>query len=122
MSSQGSRRPGKRTGRATSAVTRKSRGLSSLTNDDRLKICKMYLDRRQKNEISKIFKIHKSTVTRIVQRFIETDSHESMPKGGRTSHTKLQEDQLKVVEEFLQSKVRNSVSRKFLLTARIFKF
>lgn len=85
-------------------VTRKSKGLSSLTNADRRKICEMYLNQRKKNEISEIFCVHKSTITRIVQRFIETDSHKSMPKGGRRSHSKLKDEQLEAVKEFYRSK------------------
>lgn len=69
-----------------------------------MRICEMYSnERRKKNEISELFGVHKSTITRIVARFIETDSHKSMPKGGRVSHKKLQESQFEAVKEFYRS-------------------
>lgn len=55
------------------------------------------------NKISEQYGVHKSTITRIVKRFIDTDSHESKPKGGRVSHKKLQDQQLDDVAAFYHS-------------------
>lgn len=81
----------------------KPNGRKSITNEDRLKICQMYLEQQKMTEISKAFSVHKSTITRILQRFLETDSHKAKPKGGRVDHKKLQKDQLAILTEFYKS-------------------
>lgn len=87
---------------------RKRKGKEGLSNEDRLKICEMYLEDQQKLiNIADHFEVNKSTISRIVKRFLDTDSHKSKPKGGRVVHRKLQGDQLQVLAEFYhKSKTR----------------
>lgn len=79
---------------------RKRKGKEGLSNADRLRICEMYLEQEKLIHIADHFEVNKSTISRIVKRFLDTDSHKSKPKGGRVVHRKLQSDQLKVLAEF----------------------
>lgn len=73
----------------------------TVTNEQRQKICAMYLDQKLMKDISEEFGIHKSTVTRIIRRFVDTDSYELKKKGGRVQPKKLNDDQVEALREYL---------------------
>lgn len=82
--------------------SRKS-AFAPLSDEVREEICEMYLNQHKMIEISSHFGVHKSTITRIVQRFIETDSHKQKKKGGGNANKKLTDCQEDVIKEFYET-------------------
>lgn len=107
--------PGKKKA-GTKAASQKREKKQSLSNEERMEICEMYLEQEQPTRIAQKYSVSKSTISRIISRFLETDSHKSKPKGGRWDHKKLTEEQMERLTEFYVSKEETptlSVLREF---------
>jgi transposase len=72
-----------------------------LTNVDRKRIIDAYLTGNSMTSISELFKVHKSTVSRIIKAYVDENRYKRKPKGGirRKSLNDVQKETIKGLVE-----------------------